>query len=375
MFSVIFLSVCTLMQLYIFRRIHSVLSLWHVRPHRWLWWAGGLIWGLFTMCWLLHSKAFIFHHWSEWLWSQWLGVMFLLFVPLLLIDLITLFGMLLRRRQRAMRTTALALGVLLCIVATVQGTRAPLITRHDLTIASLPDNLDGISIVAASDLHLGPILDHHWLEQRLEQIRALSPEMVVFVGDIFEMNGDEAGALIDRFNTLQAPLGVWGVSGNHEYYGRNKLALFEQAGIQRLQNTWQSVVPGLIIAGVDDLTVAQRRGQVDNFVETALNGRPQGTTILLSHTPWQIEQAVANGADVIISGHTHNGQIWPFNYLVERRYPYMQGHYPIGTAHLLVGRGTGTWGPRMRLWQPAEILHIVLHSAQHACVVRTTTAQ
>ena len=352
-----------------------MLTLWRVQSHRRLWWVCGLIWALFTFSWLLHSKAFIFHHWSEWLWSQWLGVLFLLLMPLLLVDLLTLFGLILRRRQRGLLTTAVTLGMLLCLIATIQGTRAPVVTRYDLTVADLPATLDGLSLVAVSDLHLGPILDHDWLERRLEQIRALSPDMIVFVGDIFEMNGDEAGDLIDRFKTLRAPLGVWGVSGNHEYYGKNKLALFERAGIQRLQNTWQEVVPGLIIAGVDDLTVARRRSQFDNFVETALKGRPPGATILLSHTPWQIDQAVNNGADLIISGHTHNGQIWPFNYLVERQYPYIQGHYRIGNSHVLVGRGTGTWGPRMRLWQPAEILHVVLHSEVRSDVVSTTNGR
>ncbi|EAT14518.1 metallophosphoesterase [Desulfuromonas acetoxidans] len=370
-FSLIFLTVCTLMQLYISWRIHTTLHLWQNNHQHWLWWSSGALWGLFALCWLLHSQVFILHHWSEWFWSQWLGMLFLLFMPLLLVDLATLFGLVLRRVQRLMLTAALLVSLVLCVIATIQGTRAPVITRYDVTVTTLPEHLDGLTLVAASDLHLGPILDTHWLEQRLQQVRGLSPDIVVLVGDIFETNGDEAGEFIDRFKTLQVPLGVWGVSGNHEYYGRNKLPLFEKAGIQRLQNNWQQIVPGLIIAGVDDLTVAHRRGQLDNFVESALNGRPHGATILLSHTPWQINQAVANNADIIISGHTHNGQIWPFNYLVERQYPYIQGHYPLGSSHLFVGRGTGTWGPRMRLWQPAEILHIVLHAAKNETVADT----
>nr|WP_320051289.1 metallophosphoesterase [uncultured Desulfuromonas sp.] len=361
MFSLVFLTVCTLLHVYLTWRLTTVFCLWQWKTRLMLW-GSALIWILFSLCWLLHSQVFFLHQVSEWIWGQWIGILFIELVAVLSIDLLTLFGFLFRRAQRQLLSAALAVGVLLCILATVQGTRAPVISRYELTVEALPPALDGLSIVAVSDLHLGPILDHHWLQQRLQQIEALSPDLVVFVGDIFEMNGDQADDLIKAFNTLRVPLGLWGVSGNHEYYGKNKLALFERAGIHRLANAWQQVAPGLIIAGVDDLTVARRNGGFAHVLPDALQNRPQGATLFLSHTPWQVEQAVALGADVMISGHTHNGQIWPFNYLVQQRYPYVEGHYTLGNSHLFVGRGTGTWGPRMRLWQPAEILQLVLRS-------------
>jgi predicted MPP superfamily phosphohydrolase len=97
-------------------------------------------------------------------------------------------------------------------------------------------------------------------------------------------------------------------------------------------------------------------------METALANRPHGATILLSHTPWRAEEAAAAGVGLMLSGHTHNGQLWPFTYLVRTRYKLLGGRYPIGSMTAIVCRGTGGWGPRMRLWRPAEILRITLRA-------------
>ena len=92
----------------------------------------------------------------------------------------------------------------------------------------------------------------------------------------------------------------------------------------------------------------------------ALAARPAGATLLLSHTPWQMEKAAHAGVSLMLCGHTHAGQIWPFSYLVRHVYPFFSGFYKIGDMKAIVCRGTGTWGPRMRLWQPCEILRITL---------------
>jgi len=83
---------------------------------------------------------------------------------------------------------------------------------------------------------------------------------------------------------------------------------------------------------------------------------------LLSHIPLQVERAAAGGADLMLAAHTHAGQIWPFSYFVARRYPILWGRLEVGGMTLIVCRGTGTWGPRMRLWHPGEILHVTLRS-------------
>ena len=94
----------------------------------------------------------------------------------------------------------------------------------------------------------------------------------------------------------------------------------------------------------------------------ALSGRPPGATVFLSHTPWETEKAAGAGAGLMLSGHTHGGQIWPFSYMVRLRYPLLGGRYDVNGMTVIVCRGTGTWGPRMRLWRPGEILRITLRS-------------
>ena len=135
---------------------------------------------------------------------------------------------------------------------------------------------------------------------------------------------------------------------------------FKKANFKLLRNSWTEIKPGLVLAGLDDLTVTRRNGFSGDLVTKTLAGRPSGAIILLSHTPWETEKAAQNGVDLMLSGHTHGGQIWPFDYLVRRRYPLLEGRYEIDSMTVIVCRGTGTWGPRMRLWRPSEILHITL---------------
>ncbi len=194
----------------------------------------------------------------------------------------------------------------------------------------------------------------------MTQVEAEQPDLVVLLGDIFEGHGPPEDKYINIFNQLSPPMGVWAVSGNHEFHGGGDLSEFNQFNFTLLRDKWHQVKPGLILAGVDDLTTKRRRGQLDNPISKALAGKPAGATILLSHTPWYAEKAAKDGAGLMLSGHTHGGQIWPFDYLVRARYPLLEGRYTVDGMTVIVCRGTGTWGPRMRLWSPGEILRIVL---------------
>ena len=136
--------------------------------------------------------------------------------------------------------------------------------------------------------------------------------------------------------------------------------LLESAGFTVLRDRSQEVAPGLVFAGVDDLTARRQFGDRDHPLARAMRDRPAGAVVLLSHSPLDAKGAAAAGAGLMLSGHTHNGQIWPFNYLVRLSYPLMGGRYEIDGMPVIVCRGTGTWGPRMRLWRPGEILKITL---------------
>jgi predicted MPP superfamily phosphohydrolase len=165
---------------------------------------------------------------------------------------------------------------------------------------------------------------------------------------------------------LRAPLGSWVVLGNHDVYAgtRRVVAFAEGAGVQVLRNRTAELAPGLHLAGIDDPATLRRDGATDHRLSDALAAPRTGATILLAHTPdtHTAEAAAAAGVGLMFSGHTHGGQIWPFSYLVRARYPLLVGRYQVGGMTVLVARGTGTWGPRLRLWQPGGILRVRLRA-------------
>lgn len=295
----------------------------------------------------------------------WLATLFLVAVCLLPVDLVTGFGWLAPRVAPALRGWALLTGVALAAVALVQGLRPPVLTEFEVRLPHLPAERDGMVIVGLSDLHLGSLLGERWLAARVAQVEVLHPDLIVLLGDITEGHGAAAESFLPGLRRLRAPLGVWAVSGNHESHRRRGTSsdILEQAGFQVLHDRWALVRPGLLLAGVDDLTSRQRTALPGDPVATALAGRPPGATIFLSHTPWEAEQAARLGVGLMLSGHTHGGQIWPFGLLEKGIYPLMVGRYDVNGMTVIVCRGTGTWGPRMRLWAPSEILRITLRAA------------
>lgn len=290
----------------------------------------------------------------------WIAVLFLTTLCLLTTDLLTGFGTLFKDHLRFLHTTALITAGLLIVLAMIQGMRSPVITNYQVSLDNLPTEMNGLVIVALSDLHLGAQLDSQWLNRRIDQVESLKPDLILLLGDLVEGNPHAIPGLANTLTRLHAPLGVWAVTGNHEFYGDidATIQIFESAGIRWLRNQSVLVAPGLMLTGRED----NHHTKLPTPLSQVLPNRPKhAVSILLSHRPEQAKQAADGGIDLMLSGHTHNGQIWPFTLLVRRRYPYLAGQYTIGPMTLFVCRGTGTWGPRMRLWKPAEILNITLH--------------
>lgn len=363
MFGVILTVAVTLMQGYVFWRAASVPFVTRHISRRWLIALGIALWILF-----LFGRAIRpedtggMAATAELLSMTWMGMLFLLSVCLLAVEVATGFGFWLRRSAPVLRGAALVAGGVLSALALIQGLRAPVVQNHDVYLDALPSRLDGTVIIALSDLHLGALLGERWLAARVEQVQAERPDVVILLGDVFEGHGLPQQELLVTLKHLSAPLGIWAVLGNHESHGSrtDNMALFEKAGAHLLSNTWAELRPGLVLAGVDDL--AYRDGNGGAFLAKALAGRPAGATILLSHAPLPANMVTGKGVNLMLSGHTHGGQLWPFGYLVKDRFPLIAGRYELEGMTAIVSRGTGTWGPRMRLWRPAEILRLTLHS-------------
>jgi uncharacterized protein len=196
-------------------------------------------------------------------------------------------------------------------------------------------------------------------------VNALHPDAVVLLGDVVEGHGGEPARFLPGLKALSAPLGVWAVTGNHETgHGRLKgPTILEDAGFHVLHGRWEEVRPGLVLAGVDDMGHGVSGSSSEDPIAKSLAGHPPGGVVFLSHAPVEAERAASSGAGLMLSGHTHGGQIWPFSLLVRLAFPRIAGRYEVDGMTLIVCRGTGTWGPRMRLWPRGEILRITLRAS------------
>jgi hypothetical protein len=366
MFGTMLLAAWTFLLLYVFWRAATVPAIARRIPRPLLAAIAAALWATFAVGRLLggdgggRTAALL-----ELVGMHALAVFFILAVPLLAVDIVTGFGLPARRRSVVLRGWALVAGLAMAGIALVQGARTPAVITHEVRLAGLPPALDGTVVVALSDFHLGSLLDGEWLAARVAQVEAQRPDVVVLLGDLLEGHGAPPRPLAEGLAGFHAPLGVYAVTGNHEHHGGRDDAAraLEEAGLRVLRDRWLELRPGLVLAGIDDLTSRRRSAANGDFVGAALAGRPPGAVVLLSHSPLELERAAAAGVGLVLCGHTHGGQIWPFGYLVRRAYPQVAGRYEVGGATVIVNRGAGTWGPRMRLWRRGEILRVVLRAA------------
>lgn len=363
MFGVILISAVTMLHVYIIGRASSVPFLRRHVPVKVIVAAGVSLWVMFLIGRVYgHDSRGALAAVLELSGMVWMATLFLTFVPMLVVDAITGFGMVLPRAAPRMRGAALVVGVLLSVIALVQGLRQPVVQSYEVQLQGLPPEFEGAVIAGLSDLHLGSLRNERWLSKCVPRVQAERPDIIVLLGDIFEGHGrqrkEPAG-----LQGLKAPMGVWAVLGNHEFHGRAGIVpVFRDAGITVLRNESAMIRPGLVLAGVEDLTSHHRSGSKTDLITRTLAARPSGATVLLSHTPWNAEIAAKAGAGLMLCGHTHGGQIWPFGYLVKSIYPLVAGGYNVDGMTVIVSRGAGSWGPPMRLWQPGKIIRVTLRA-------------
>ncbi len=364
-FFTIFLSLWVVLNVYVFWRASSVPYVARHVPR----------WGLLLAAVFLASSyilARVLERFGaglaavalEFVGATWMGVLFLTFAAFLVVDVLTLFGFLLRGHVPALRGGALAVAGALSLVALVQGFRAPVVVDEEVRLKELPAGLDGTVLAIVSDTHLGTLLAKGWLTARVDQVKAMKPDLVILCGDILEGDRESERELAPLLTGFSAPMGLYAVTGNHEFYAgvERSVRTLEGAGVTVLRDRAVEVRPGFILAGVDDLTARRQFLLNGDPVARTLEGRPKGATVFLSHSPWKAEEAARLGAGLMLSGHTHAGPIWPFGFITGLRYPLLAGRYEVGGLPVIVCRGTGTWGPRMRLWRPGEILRITLRA-------------
>jgi len=251
---------------------------------------------------------------------------------------------------------------LLSIVGLVQA-RCPRVKRVEVTIDSLPEALDGYRIVQWSDVHVGPTIQRRFVAALVEKTNALNADAIAITGDLIDGYVDELRDQVTPLADLRARDGVFYVTGNHEYYWRASewVKEVEKLGLTFLKNAHRVIERDgakLVIAGITD-PVGRYTHKSDPKL-ALFNAPADSVKVLLSHRPQAADAASKLGVDLQLSGHTHGGQFFPFNYIIKFFQPIVAGLHRVGRTWLYVSRGTGYWGPPSRLGVHGEITEIVL---------------
>ncbi|MDR0371521.1 MAG: metallophosphoesterase [Prevotellaceae bacterium] len=236
----------------------------------------------------------------------------------------------------------------------------PSVEQLSIRVENKPVQNRRLKIVLASDLHLGLSIDKKNLQKYVELINAQHPDMVLFAGDMVDniVKPVIEQQMSEEFNRIHAPLGVFAISGNHEYYGENPYLfenyLKENTQVQFLRDTVVLIDDSFYLVGRDDRTNLNRK-KINEIVAGTDKDKP---FVLLDHQPVELEESEQNGIDLQLSGHTHNGQFFPGNLLVRGMYENPYGYSKKTHTHYYVTSGLGLWGPKYRIGTASEIVVI-----------------
>jgi predicted MPP superfamily phosphohydrolase len=248
---------------------------------------------------------------------------------------------------------------------------APVVRRVPITLPRMDPALDGLRIVTFSDAHLSATYGGRRFERLVEIVNAQRPDVVAIVGDLVDGSVEELREDVAPLRDLVSEQGVFFVTGNHEYFvdTRAWLRHLPTLGVKVLHNERVPIRRGTAsvdLAGIDDRTAAGSGipGQGADL-DAALDGRDDATpVVLLAHQPVMVEQARAAGVDLQLSGHTHGGQLWPFDYAIRLDQPSVEGYSRHGDTQLYVTSGAGYWGPPMRIGARPEVTVVELRAAR-----------
>ncbi|MCX5399273.1 metallophosphoesterase [Streptomyces sp. NBC_00102] len=242
--------------------------------------------------------------------------------------------------------------------------RGPRTKRITVPLAKLPRSAHGFRIAVVSDIHLGPILGHAHTRRVVDAVNATRPDLIAVVGDLVDGSVADLGHAAEPLADLEARYGSFFVTGNHEYFSgaAEWVDHVRELGLHPLENA-RVEIDGFDLAGVNDVA-GESEGQGPDF-DRALGDRdPARAAVLMAHQPVVIDDAVAHGVDLQLSGHTHGGQLWPGNLVAELANPTVAGLERYGDTQLYVSRGAGAWGPPVRVGAPSDITVVELASRQ-----------
>ena len=249
-----------------------------------------------------------------------------------------------------------------------QALKTPDIVDVPIELSRLPAGLDGFRIVQLTDIHIGNTIGKSFVQSVVERANAADGDLIVITGDLVDGTVARLRAAAAPLAQLRARHGVYFVTGNHEYYSGVDpwLEHLRELGVRVLRNERVSIGDGdesFDLAGIDDHGAGRWQGHGPDLASAVAGRDPSRELVLLAHQPRQVHVAKKHGVGLQLSGHTHGGQIWPWHYLaMAQQGGLLAGHSRHGQTQLYVSRGTGYWGPPVRVFAPAEITRVTLRS-------------
>lgn len=259
------------------------------------------------------------------------------------------------------------LAVVITLLGYINARRRAAIRTVEVPIAGLPEALRGFSIVQITDIHVGATIKHGYVSRIVDAVNGLDADMIAITGDVVDGSVSRLGRHTEPLGRLSSRYGTFFVTGNHEYYSGAPawIAEMRRLGLSVLLNEHVVIEyrgESIVIAGVTDLSAHHFDPAQKSDPVAALAGAPDGAAVkvLLAHQPRSAYAAAQAGFDLQLSGHTHGGQFFPWNYVVKLFEPFTAGLHRLGSLWLYVSRGTGYWGPPKRFGAPSEITHLKL---------------
>ncbi|MCX7921906.1 MAG: metallophosphoesterase [Clostridia bacterium] len=343
-------------------------------------------WFYWSVFWVLATSYIMVRMWGRFLpeeigrsltliGSYWMAAMLYFLVAIALVDIVRVIN---KRAgfipQGVKQYPGLPLIAGLTVLAIVAGimiygawnAQNPIVKHYDLTVNKAAGDLKELHVIMASDLHLGSIMNKGRLEKAVGMINELEPDVVLLAGDIID---EDIGPFIrqgmdEEFRRIKAKYGVYAVTGNHEYYGGHADEIvrhLEQAGVQFLKDEYVKVVDSFYLVGRNDRAIEQTKKEKRKMLPDIMAGMDKSLPIILmDHQPYNLGEAQNAGADVQLSGHTHRGQLSPFQFITDRIFENDWGYLQKGKLHVIVSSGFGTWGPPIRTGNNPEVVDIRL---------------
>ena len=264
--------------------------------------------------------------------------------------------------------------VVLAVYAFYNGMRQPPVVEIEIKSDQVSDELDGYRIVQLSDIHLDSKNKMKRFIKTMERVNSLNADIVLLTGDMIDLGVDESSSADGYFNVLKANDGVYACMGNHEaYFEKNAresrkrtVPLLKRMGLELLYDEskhYKSIeLPKFYLTGLAD--IGSERLKAEKISSKIGNGKKKKPEIVMSHQPMYYKEIAEKHPMLVLSGHTHGGQIFPFSLYWRRRYKYFYGHFVIKDTHFYVSRGAGVYGPIMRFLAPSEVPVLTLRKLE-----------